>query len=151
MFIRHYWKPIVLLTALSMRDRTPSLHVHTSKWINVHKSWLALLFTVIVFSCPQKFWTFRINRCIFVNMILWCVQTNVHMTLTQSNPITSSHSSLKLYFSATSRILYRGRSVTSYMLLCVTGLGSHLVRVLHNSHTLHMHIHIFQCFPVLTW
>ena len=102
MFIRHYWKPIVLLTALSMRDRTPSLHVHTSKWINVHKSWLALLYTVIVFSCPQKFWTFRINRCIFVNMILWCVQTNVHMTLTQSNPITSSHSSLKLYFSATS-------------------------------------------------
>ena len=43
-----------------------------------------------------------------------------------------------------------GRQFTSYMLLCVTGLGSHLVKVLHNSHTLHMHIHIFQCFPVLT-
>ena len=40
----------------------------------------------------------------------------------------------------------RGRSVTSYMLLCVTGLGSHLLRVMHNSHTLHMHIYIFQCF-----
>ena len=41
-----------------------------------------------------------------------------------------------------------GRSFTSYMLICVTGLGSHLVRVMHNSHTLHMHIHIF--LPVLT-
>ena len=50
-----------------------------------------------------------------------------------------------------SRILYGRRSVTSYMLLCVTGFGSHLVRVLHNSHTLHVHIHIFQCFLVLTW
>ena len=28
------------------------------------------------------------------------------------------------------------------MLLCVTGLGSKLVRVTHNSDALHMHIHI---------
>ena len=35
------------------------------------------------------------------------------------------------------------------MLLCVTGLGSHLVRVLHSSYILHIHIHIFQSSLVL--
>ena len=47
------------------------------------------------------------------------------------------------------RILYEGISVTSYMLLCVTGLGNTPVRVLYIYHTLHMHIHIFQCSLVL--
>ena len=32
------------------------------------------------------------------------------------------------------------------LLICSYGLGSHLVKVIHSSHTLHMHIHIFLCF-----
>ena len=38
------------------------------------------------------------------------------------------------------------KRINLLMLLCVSGKGSHLVSVMHNSHTVHIHIHIFQYF-----
>ena len=40
----------------------------------------------------------------------------------------------------------REKRINLLMLLCVSGKGSHLVSVMHNSHTEHIHIHIFQYF-----
>ena len=40
----------------------------------------------------------------------------------------------------------REKRINLLMLLCVSGKGSHLVSVVHNSHTEHIHIHIFQYF-----
>ena len=51
-----------------------------------------------------------------------------------------------LVFVSTVKEAIREKRINLLMLLCVSGKGSHLVSVMHNSHTEHIHIHIFQYF-----